>query len=239
MASDNIREWGRANGFDVSDDGRLPSGLRAAFDTRDEETPVDGAPEDTDNAERPPAIVKPTAVDRVRSLAERAKKNTPAKPVSRAARLKARVSVEKVISSGWALAASVVSNLNPAVAGVLAMQAPVAGMILEDKVKGTLVDRVLQPVARAADGGNVAMALVGPPLLVQALSMQPHRAPQIIPLLRQALRSWVVVAGDKLQAVQEENQRFEDTHGKNVDAMIGELLYPIYGRNIFAEAEGE
>lgn len=219
MAGENIREWGRANGFDVGESGRLPEGLRQAFDSR-HETPVDGGSTTPEVTERPPAIVKPSTIDRVKGMAARGK---PAKTVSRA---RTRVSVEKVVSWAWASAASVVMNLNPAVGRVLEIQAPVAGMILEDKIKNTIVDRALQPLARGMDGGSTAVALVGPPLLVQALSMQPQRAPQIIPLLRQSLRTWVAVAGDKLEKQQAENDEFEEKYGKRVDEMLEHILAP-------------
>jgi hypothetical protein len=114
MASDNIREWGRKNGFDVGDEGRLPAGLRAAFDSRiqnDVETADDAAPEETDNAERAPAVVKATNVDRLRGLAARAKK-PPAKARG-AAKTRPRVNVDKVISQVWSLAAGMATNLNP------------------------------------------------------------------------------------------------------------------------------
>jgi hypothetical protein len=108
------------------------------------------------------------------------------------------------------------------------MQAPVAGMVLEDKVRDTLVDRVLQPLARAADGGNVAMAIIGPPLLIQILTMQPQRVNQIVPLLRVSLRSWVQIAGEQMEKLEQEEQVFEDKYGKRVDEMIEYLLAPMF-----------
>ena len=231
MATDDIREWGRKNGFTVGDEGRLPPGLRAAFDNRsDVETPDDGDTEDTVSIdERPPAIVKRTTADRVREIADRVKKTPVKGPGRPRSGSKSRVSVEKVISGAWSVAAAVVTNLNPAVGRVLSMQAPVAGLILEDKVKNTVADRLLQPLARTADGGNTAIALMGPPLLVQALTMQPHRAPQIIPMLRYALRSWVMVAGDHFDKIAEEEKAFESVYGERIDEMLRFIIAPLLG----------
>lgn len=228
MANDNIRDWGRQNGFEVEDGGRLPSGLRAAFDgrTRDDvETTVDVAPEVTDNAERAPVLARTSAAERVKSLANRARK--PAPKTGRLAKARARVSTEKLLSWVWSTAASAASNFNPALGRVLEFQAPVAGMVLEDKVRNSIIDKGLQPFARTFDGGNTAMALIGPPILIQALTMRPERAPQIIPMLRASLRAWVTVAGDKLEAQVSENKEFEDKYGKKVDEMIAYLIEPL------------
>src|SRR5262249_21333549 len=73
-----------------------------------------------------------------------------------------RVSVANLISSGWGLAAmALVRNPNAVPIGrVLQMQAPVAGVIVDDMVKGTPVDRLLQPLARAGERGEKAVALI-------------------------------------------------------------------------------
>lgn len=227
MPNDDIRAWGRENGFDVADEGRLPPGLRAAYDGRSTttETAVDA-----DSEEKTPAIVKATPVERLRAVADKVKK--PAPRMAARGKAKPRVSVEKVISKAWALAAGLATNFSPAMGATLAMQAPVAGAILEDKVRGTLVDKMLQPVARTVDGGNVALALIGPPLLVQALAMQPQRAPQIVPVLREALRSWIDVAGEKMEQQQAEEKVFADKYGARIDEMINTLLTPIYGQPV-------
>lgn len=225
MPNDDIRAWGRSNGFEVGDEGRLPPGLRASYDKRvqdNAETPVDG-----DAEEIAPVIAKPSTADRMRSLSSRVK-STPKARMRTGAKAKPRVSVEKIIGMGWELLGSLANNFNPAVSRVLYMQAPVAGMVLEDKVKNTVADKFLQPIARAADGGNVAMALIGPPLLVQALTMRPERAPQIIPMLRASLRMWVALAGEKLEKQIEEDQEFEKKYGSKIDEMMEYLVGPIF-----------
>lgn len=234
MANDDIRQWGRKNGYEVGDEGRLPSGLRAAYDSRENgSTPTDpetSADEDTEaTQEIPPVFPHTSVVERVKGLAAKAKANSGRRTKSGrlSTRVRARISTEKIISGAWSAAASLVVNFNPAVANVLAMQAPVAGMVLEDKVKDTVVDRVLQPFARAADSGNTVMALLGPPLLVQALTMRPDRAPQIVPMLRYALRSWIVIAGDKVAKLQKEEKQFEDSYGKDIDEMVMFLVGPL------------
>lgn len=225
---DDIREWGSQNGWDVSGE-RLPAGLRSAYNNRDSTSYQDGLSDaDTEGAgERPPVVVKPTPAEKVRQAVERVRRSAPAKKAAS----RARVSVDKLVGGLWSGLAGIVSNYNPPVSRVLAMQAPVAGMVIEDVVKGTLADRVLQPMARAADGGQTAMALLGPPMIMAAITARPDRAPQLVPLLRVALRSWVSVAGDKLEKIQQEETDFADKYGKQIDEMIEFFMEPMYAHN--------
>jgi hypothetical protein len=220
---DDIRAWGAENGFDVSGD-RLPPGLRSAFDNKDR-TAESAFPEAEEKIEeRPPAIAKRSTSDRVRSLAERAKK---AAPPTRVPRNRPRVSVANLITSMWTGLASAAGGFNPSVSRVLAMQAPVAGMVLEDKVRNTVADRFLQPFARGADAGNSVLALVGPPAIVAAITARPDRAEQLIPFLRIALRSWVMIAGDHMEKLQVEEKEFENKYGSRIDEMMEFILAPL------------
>lgn len=227
---DDIREWGKANGYDVSGD-RLPVGLRAAYDRRNdhpEDEPTDEPTMDFGERieERPPAIVKESAADKMKGLASRARRGR--KPALRAGKVtKPRVSVEKFVSGAWEMLARAVTPVNPPVGRVMAMQAPVAGMLLEDVVRNTIVDKALQPLARGMSGGEMALALVGPPLLVGALTARPDRANVIVPLLRQSLRSWISVAGDKLEQLQKQEEEFQDRYGKRIDEMIEYIMEPM------------
>src|ERR1043166_1676528 len=92
----DIREWGKNNGFDVNDSGPLPRGLRSAYMKRDDsevitsfeitqEPDVDdepGHPTPEKLAERAPQPYKPTVVDRAKAFRERVKQAAPAKKVA-------------------------------------------------------------------------------------------------------------------------------------------------------------
>lgn len=119
----------------------------------------------------------------------------------------ARVPVDRLISRGWGTAARLVSPVSQATARTLALQSPVAGLILEDAVKGTVVDTVLQPVARAEERAEKVFALAGPPLLVMAIEhaqgleepARQLRLAVLVPMLEEALGLWVKIAGDKVE----------------------------------------
>src|SRR4051812_19172359 len=158
----DIREWGRQNGFDVTDDKALPRGLRSAYQKRDDtdvitrivpdeeegtRVLIEDGPEPV-STERPPAIRHPSVVQRARSLV--------GKKVDDAPKVRShhpRRSVDRIIERVWEGMARLVQPVNLPVARVMAVQAPVAGLLLEDIVKGTVVDRVLQPIVRVEEKG--------------------------------------------------------------------------------------
>lgn len=235
-----IREWGRLNGWTVSDEGKLPAGLRAAYDARDTAEAVlpDGpviAPEGETEfpQEKTPIITKANPVDRARELVGRARKASPRKATGRTAAKKPRVSVDRLVSGIWSGLSRLTANVNLPVARVLNAQAPVAGMLLEDVIKNTVVDRALQPFARASQGGELAFALIAPPLLVGALTSERGQTPEgqavLMPLLQASLKSWIDVAGPKLEEHTEREREFKEKYGATIDALIAGFFAPVNG----------
>lgn len=160
----------------------------------------------------------------------------PAKPKTSRAR-KPRVPVDDVISGGWRLLSKLATPL-PALSRTLAVQAPVAGLLLEDAVKGSVVDTVLQPIARLQNQGEAIGALVGPPMMVTAITLHVQRSalagqdpnPLFMSFatsaLRQSLMLWMDVAGPKFEQAMRREKEFEDKHGASVDEFIGWLMSP-------------
>jgi len=181
----------------------------------------------------------------VRGLFPRGKK-TPAK------KKKPRVSTEDILGSLWRAGAKLAAPLPP-LQRTLRVQAPVAGLLLEDAVRGTAVDIVLQPFARLAGQGKAISAIVGPPVLVTALTMhtQMREAQDLQPnpffmgagieALRSSLMIWMDVAGPKFAEAMQREKDFEEKYGQDVDTMIMWLLSPrVDPRNEAAvEAEEE
>lgn len=246
---DDIREWGRENGWEVDGD-RLPRGLRAAYDARDsgETTPLfdetaerafveyPGAelPVPDDGLEEiPPVIREEPLASKARSFVDRVKRAAPAKTRTPRGRkpLKARVSVDKLIALAWRGLAQATAPINLPVARVLDMQAPVAGAILEDTVKGTVVDRLLQPLARVNEGGEAVFALLGPPLLVGVITSKPEIAPMLVPLLKESLRRWIDIAGPRMEELAKKEEDFAAKYGTRIDDMIEMFLAPPPGQS--------
>jgi hypothetical protein len=120
-----------------------------------------------------------------------------------------------------------IAPINPPMARVLHMQAPIAGLVLEDEIKGTVVDKVLQPIARTEKKGEVVFGLAGPPVLVGILTAKPHLAPVLIPALRESLATWLDISEGKTEIIEERAKKFQEKYGERVDAIIEMILAPI------------
>lgn len=150
---------------------------------------------------------------------------------------KPRVSVEDVIAGGWRIMARVARPVPP-LQRTLKVQAPVAGLLLEDAIKGTMVDKLLQPLARAQVQGKVIAALAGPPVLVTVISMHLAQCQQAgadpnpvfmsatSEMLRESLIIWMDVAGPKFEAALARERAFEQHYGQDVDAFMSWLFTP-------------
>jgi hypothetical protein len=131
---------------------------------------VPAAAAGTTAAEQPPRRVKRPPR---KPLAERVREAATgkAKAKGKGKKQHARVRVDRLISHGWNVLGGLAARVDPPVGRCLQMQSPVAGLILEDVVKGTFVDRALQPIARGEEKAEKIAALVAPPLLVAGLEM--------------------------------------------------------------------
>lgn len=148
-----------------------------------------------------------------------------------------RVSTADMLGGVWRAAAKLATPLPP-LYRTLRIQAPIAGDILEDAVKDTMIDPILQPVARLAGVGKSVSALVGPPAFVTAIQVHCAQAAaqnqQPNPLfmavategLRSCLMAWCQVSGDKFVKAMEREKEFEDRFGKDVDRMMDFLFAP-------------
>lgn len=260
----DIRDWARREGIKVQQRGNIPSELRAAYDAahNGSGSPGSGGPDYPDDdfetafaeppgppgaveefdesvmAEAPPRNPKGASRSKgsgasggVKSLFGR-KKTTAG---SGRAKKKPRVSTEDVLGSLWRGAAKLAAPLPP-LSRTLRIQAPVAGALLEDAVKDTAADIVLQPFARLAGQGKVVSALIGPPALVTALTVHVQQRAAAgqdpnplfisagIEMLRSSLMTWMDVAGPKFEVAIAREKEFEEKYGQNVDDLISFLL---------------
>jgi hypothetical protein len=146
-----------------------------------------------------------------------------------------RISVDHLISRTWEGVARFAAPMSLPLSRCLQVQSPVAGMILEEIVQGTVVDRALQPIARAEEKAEKVLALVGPPLLVLALEQTAMMPPQqaamrqalIMPLLKESLRMWLQVAGPKVEEAARRESDYQQQYGMTIDAMIELFFAPV------------
>jgi hypothetical protein len=231
-------EWSTA--ADEPPEGRAASPGRAAAEAAAAEAREASAPPPGAASSRPPGSSRPRPPagpgwrDRLRS----ARPARPAAGGQRAGRPRAarparpahpRMPLDRLFGAAYTGLAKVAETFNPPVGRVLAFQAPVAGAVFEDKFRGTLVDRAMQPFARMQDQGETLTALIGPPALVLALQAQPGAAPVLLPLLRGSLVSWIRLAGPKAAQQAREDAEFEEEHGAEIDAALAMFFKGIPG----------
>jgi hypothetical protein len=233
----------REHGEDVPARGRLNADDIAKYekltDDPDWDTSGDDALADPDElepsvpmqAEKPPRTARSDRRDRrARPAAEQVRgwrKRKPADPKTRK-RKQPRVSVDHLVSRAWEGIARIAQPLSLPLSRCLQVQSPVAGMILEEIVAGTLVDRALQPVARAEEKAEKVLALVGPPLLVLAIEQSFVLPPEqmmmrqalLMPMLKESLRMWLRIAGPKVEEAARREAKEYETFGRTIDEMV-------------------
>jgi hypothetical protein len=236
-----IRSWAKDSGLDVPARGAIPAHLREAWAAyHDNAEPLPGPLADEPGLEGPPADTRPRNIRSARSAGAGwpwKRGGKPAKGKGRGRRT-ARVPVDDLIAGAWRAGAGWLDQVFPATAKMMKFQAPVAGLVLEEPVKDTLVDRMLQPIARSSQTGEVLAVLLGPPLLVAAIEQDPRRIPFVIPALRELLLRWHRIAGPKILLAAQRETEFEEQYGQDVDDFIDDLLRLVMATRPAAD-EGE
>jgi hypothetical protein len=238
------RAWLRDNGYDPGRNGVLSPDLVAAYDAAHADANGDSDPylfvNDVVTPDPPDPETRPRRQPRA-ATPRLARLNPWAKPKrarkKKAAPKRERVPVDEILSGAWRLMARVARPVPP-LERVLKLQSPVAGALLEDSVKGTMADTLLQPLARMQEQGKTVAALVGPPVLVTAGAlymqrcMQAKQAPNPVvvatlhEMLRESLMVWMDVAGPKFEAALSRERDFEEKYGQSVDDTIDWIFSP-------------
>jgi hypothetical protein len=150
----------------------------------------------------------------------------------------ARVPVDRFIGRMWTTAARLVAPVSQPAARAFALEAPIAGLLLEDIVRNTAVDRVLQPAVRAEEKAERVIALT-PPLIVLAIERaqgldEPRRSMQLailFSMLEEALTLQVQFAGERMAEAQERMAANEAVRAQ-VAGLIAQIFPP-------AEVQGQ
>lgn len=186
VATTDVRAWLREQGHDVKERGAIPADLHdlyaqahagqqaipgevlgssldmgvteadfpAADDGQGEEEARPRA-----SRERKPRAVKPAAAKGIRQRIFG--KGAPKPRHSKGP----RVSLSEFAEETWSDLAWLAQPIPP-LARILAIQAPYAGVVFDDQVKGTFVDTLLQPAAKYSGQWRALNGLAGPPVYV-------------------------------------------------------------------------
>jgi len=258
----------RDNGIEVPDRGRLSAEHEATYerlaggavggdfgddgqgdDDDDDESGPPPADEQVPRGRnsRAPGQGRAAATSAARGLWGRAKKATQAGKKATSGKKHAWVGTADVIEHFWSQLAWA-SRPMPPLQKILAAQAPTAGIVLQDALRDTVVDRVvLQPAARLEDTLQAVNAMAGPPIWVLGIAafggaatdpqtgmpligadgefIYDDRTRMMVGGLRFSLMSWLKIAdkkADEIKAGAEELTRL----GDEADELIRWILAP-------------
>jgi hypothetical protein len=184
-SSTDVRAWLREQGEPVPARGAIPQVLREKYEQAHPAgtvipgelipedysmgvTEADFPPDDTvdepaaapaKGRERKPRTVKAPAAKGIR---QRIFGGTGAKPKHAKG---PRVSLSDWAEETWSDLAWLTSPVPP-LAKILTIQAPYAGAVFDDQVKGTVIDSALQPIAKYSGAFRALNGLAGPPVYV-------------------------------------------------------------------------
>lgn len=196
-AGTDVREWLRSQGEKVGTRGQIRQELidkyntahglppdaaagsydagvaEADFPEPDNGTTSDqGGKQEPAAAERRPRTVKgtrgPRFTDRVFKRPAAGGRRRPRQP---------RVDLSDFAEETWLDLAWLAQPIPP-LAKIFTIQAPYAGAVLDEQVKGTIVDAALQPLARYSGVYRALNGLLGPPVCVLAICAQGRRDPK-------------------------------------------------------------
>lgn len=212
-ATTDVRAWLREQGHDVRSRGAIPADLQGLYEDAHRGGPVvpgeivddslfsmgvteaDFPPADDDDPAAPEAPQTEGQNVKSRERKPRAVKASPAKGGIRerifggkTARPKhakgPRVSLSEFAEETWADLAWLAQPIPP-LAKILTIQAPYAGVVFDDQVKGTFIDRALQPAAKYSGVWRAMNGLAGPPVYVGLICMTGARVQAVDPMTGQ------------------------------------------------------
>ena len=120
-----------------------------------------------------------------------------------------RVSTADTLADVWAGLGSTAMRSGYVPTGrMMQFQSQVAGEMLDEAVKGSVIDRkILQPVVKSRGRYDLISAVFGPPMLVLAIERDPSKAELLIPLLKAQIRSSLPLMLPAIKKVQEKERK--------------------------------
>jgi hypothetical protein len=251
-----VRAWARDQGRDVPDRGRLGPELWQDYEAAlDNAVDVDLPGGDVIDLDLPELDEGAEVTPEVRPSRSRARQSTRTRSQGFLSRILAgdtkakakpkakgkappRVSLEKLVTRGYGLAGRLLAPVSPAASMCLRVQAPMAGVMLNDIVQATVVDRLLQPVARAEEKLDVVFALMVPPVACMGLEMAAglEQTPQTVfrigvlqQMLRESLRTGLELSekyGEQIAATVLREAKYDE----EVNVLIATIFGVVQGQ---------
>lgn len=256
-AAPDIRKWLKDNDYDPPARGAIPQHLRDEYDRAHDPAVIPGdvlesdypLPEDVTAADFPPepaaeeAAPKKTRERAPRKVTPKGKKTRIWDRIAgkdtgpkKARPKQPRVSLSDFAEETWEDLAWLAQPVPP-LARMLALQAPYAGTVLDEQVKGTPVDYMLQPLAKYSTTWRALNGLIGPPLAVGMICAEGKIDPEtgqmdgrtamLFGLLKFSLLQMVKISDLNAEQIQARVQASAERN-QVVDAMIAGLFPDLF-----------
>lgn len=127
-----------------------------------------------------------------------------------AGRVGRRASAADTLADVWSGVGSLAirSGQHAPLGRCLQFQAPVAGEMLDEAVKGSFIDKIaLQPFVKARGRFDLLGAVLGPPLIVLAIERNPQQIDVLMPMLRSSVRASLPLMVPAIKKVQEKERK--------------------------------
>jgi len=121
-----------------------------------------------------------------------------------------RVSAADTLGDVWSGIGSLAirSGTHVPLGRCLQFQAPVAGEMLDEAARGSIIDKMLlQPVVKTRGRFDLLGAVLGPPLIVLAIERNPAKAEALMPMLRSSIRASLPLMVPAIKKVQEKERK--------------------------------
>lgn len=239
---EEIRTWAKSTGRQVGDRGKVPAKIRAEYleqagligaGVDAPPPPAGGSQKAADRPRaaraetRPRPLPKPPSGWRAR-VQGWVSGSAPAAAAdgksgsARAARPKGekgekasrpRTTLTRLVETGWEGLADLFEHTNLPVARAMAWQSPYMGIVADDVINGTPVDRILQPIARLQESASGLGAMIAMPIVVGLMTAQ-RNDPEIYGLPAEARQQFLARTLDQCIDAQIEMFAGRDLAGK-------------------------
>jgi hypothetical protein len=252
--AEQVREWARETGRAVADKGKLSPRLRADYEQAhsgngagppaadypagmsDADFDVADAAEPPDSDDTGETRPRPLPKPRSRTVSGLFQRGG-AKSRKRPGKAGPRTSTAELFGSGLRIVAKLAEPMPP-MYRTLRLESVIGGQLLDDAVKGTVVDRILQPIARMTEAGQVAAALVLPPAGIGAMAVHVQTAarqgrepnPVVMQtcaeMTRHGFLALMKVGGERFAEQLARERDDEERYGASVDAIMAWVMAP-------------
>jgi hypothetical protein len=152
---------------------------------------------------------------------------------------KKRVATDGVWQTLWTVTgmALVRTGADIPVGNCLQFQAPIVGGIIDDAIAGTVLDKLVQPLAANGEKVKTISSVLAMPVLVAALERNPTAAPVLEPLLRMAIADHLIAMAPVIKEQRKKEAQYQkaieelgvnaETGEDPIEAIIASIFPPM------------